>query len=244
MACIYVVSNIINGKRYIGFTSNELKKRKYQHKQKSESNSPFAFHKAIRKYGWDNFEWEVIYESWDHEHCLTVMEPHFISEYNSFGENGYNMDNGGKKGMLGLKRKPLTEEQKKNISIGTKKNALKGKDHPMYGTKANENFIMSSKTSMLGKKHSDETRKRMSDLKKEYLQNNPSGMEGKSHSDETKYKMKLKRMGTWELYCKENKEKIIIEDLMKYCELNNLQYKTVYSWKYQNIDGIQRLTKV
>ena len=245
MALIYKVTNIINDKKYIGYTSKELKKRKFQHKDFAlKRNSPFAFHQAIRKYGWNNFKWEIIYESWDIEHCLSVMEPYFIVEYTTFGENGYNMDKGGKKGMFGLKRKPLTEEQRHNVSVGTKKNALKGKDHPMYGTKINEKFLQASKTSMLGKNHSDETKKKQSIAHQEYLKNNKSGMFGKKHNDETKQKMKLKRMEKWSLYNKETKQTTIIDDLMKYCQINKLNYKTVYSLKYRSVEGKQMLTKV
>ena len=31
---------------------------------------------------------------------------------------------------------------------------------------------------------------------------------------------------------------------MKYSEINNIKYKTVYSWKYKSVDGKQMLTKV
>ena len=245
MSLIYKVTNIINNKKYIGYTSKELKKRKFQHKEYAlKRNSPFAFHQAIRKHGWENFKWEVIYESRDTEHCLTVMEPFFINEYDTFGENGYNMDKGGRKGMLGLKRKPLTEEQKENISIGTKKNALRGKDHPMYGTKANDKFLSAAKTSMLGKQHSVETKKKQSHSRKEYLKNNNVGMFGKNHSDETKQKMKLKRIQKWTLCNPKTKQTELIEDLMNYCQINKLNYKTVYSWKYKSVDGIQMLIKL
>jgi group I intron endonuclease len=244
MSIIYRVTNEINQKKYIGYTKN-FRERKNKHKDSAlKRNSPFAFHQAIRKYGWDNFKWEIIYESWDAEHCLTVMEPHFIIEYETFGENGYNMDKGGRKGMLGLKRKPLNEKQKNNISIGTKKNALKGKDHPLYGTKANEHFLESAKTSMLGKKHTEETKKKQSESRKEYLKKHNVSMFGKTHSDETKQKMKLKRMKTWKLYDIKTKQTIIIDDLMEYSIINNIKYKTVYSWKYKMIDGQPMLKKV
>jgi hypothetical protein len=49
---------------------------------------------AINKYSWDNFEWDVIYQSMDSVHTLKTMEPYFIQEYNSFAK-GYNMTNGG-----------------------------------------------------------------------------------------------------------------------------------------------------
>jgi hypothetical protein len=56
--------------------------------------------------------------------------------------------------------------------------------------------------------------------------------------------MKLKKMQKWQLYDKSTKEKIIINDLMKYSIINNIKYKTVYSWKYKMIDGQPMLKKV
>jgi group I intron endonuclease len=69
------------------------------------------FYDAIKKYGWNNFEWEVIYNSKDGDHCLNVMESHFIKEYNSLVV-GYNMTEGGD-GCLGYKH---TEEYKNSQS--------------------------------------------------------------------------------------------------------------------------------
>jgi|FreactTroBogLake_1042271.scaffolds.fasta_scaffold03974_2 group I intron endonuclease len=244
MAIIYTVTNVVTGKKYVGFTINALKKRKYQHKQKAKHNSPFVFHKSIRKHGWDNFKWEVIYESWDVEHCLTIMEPFFIQEHNTLVPNGYNSCVGGRKGMLGIKREPLTKEQRHNISVGTKRNALSGKNHPMYGTKANEKFLQAAKTSMVGKNHSVDTKKKQSESRKEYLKDNKVGMFGKKHNDETKQKMKLKRMNKWALYDPQTKQTTLIDDLMEYSRINKIKYKTVYSWKYKSVDGKQMLTKV
>jgi len=106
---IYKATNIVNGKVYIGFDSS-WPSRKYKHKQRS-LNGKQSLYCAIRKYGWDNIVWEVIYQSKDAEHCLSVMEPYFIKEYNSY-ENGYNMTIGGD-GSIGYKH---TSEMKKYLS--------------------------------------------------------------------------------------------------------------------------------
>lgn len=90
---IYKVTNKVNGKIYIGFDSN-WPVRKYQHKSRAKKNSSYRLHMAIRKYGWENFDWEVIYQSYDCLHTLKIMEPYFITEYNSFAR-GYNMTTGG-----------------------------------------------------------------------------------------------------------------------------------------------------
>jgi group I intron endonuclease len=92
MNTIYKATNKITGKSYIGFDSS-WPNRKRKHKINSISREG-KFYDSIRKHGWDNFVWEIIYQSEDKEHCLNVMEPLFIKENNSF-HNGYNMTEGG-----------------------------------------------------------------------------------------------------------------------------------------------------
>jgi group I intron endonuclease len=102
---IYKSTNKINGKNYIGFDSNWPQRQKdHLHKYKTINTK---FYCAIRKYGWENFEWEVIYQSKDGNYCLVVMEKYFINEYNSLSE-GYNMTIGGEGVMLGRKHKNET----------------------------------------------------------------------------------------------------------------------------------------
>lgn len=95
---IYKATNIINGKSYIGFDSN-FPERRREHKnltKKSDINT--IFHKAIIKYGWDNFDWEILYQSYDRDHTLNTMENHFIIEHNTYAgypNGGYNLTLGG-----------------------------------------------------------------------------------------------------------------------------------------------------
>jgi group I intron endonuclease len=89
---IYKFVNKINNKVYVGYTNN-IKNRYSQHKSKyNKANN--KFYNAIKKYGWENFEFEIIYQSLDSYYCLSVMEPYFISEYNSY-KKGYNSSLGG-----------------------------------------------------------------------------------------------------------------------------------------------------
>jgi group I intron endonuclease len=120
---IYKATNTINGKVYIGFDS-KWPKRQIVHKSNHKKVN-YKFYNAIRKYGWDNFEWTLIYQSKDREHTLKIMEPHFIQEYDTF-VNGYNSTLGGE-GVFGLTRKQSDEEKKKR-SIFMKGNQL-GKLH-------------------------------------------------------------------------------------------------------------------
>lgn len=121
---IYKSTCSVTGKCYIGFDS-KWPRRKIIHK----SNYPkvnFKFYNAIRKYGWDNFVWEVIYQSTERDHTLKVMEPYFIIEYNSF-DNGYNTTLGGE-GVFGLSRIQSEEEKlKRSLSLKGNKNGCGNK---------------------------------------------------------------------------------------------------------------------
>lgn len=92
---IYKATNIINQKSYIGYTNN-FEGRKRGHIKDSKSGSQFIFHRAIRKYGEENFIWEIVFESWDNDFCLLIGEDLIIQNYDSI-RNGYNMIPGGKK---------------------------------------------------------------------------------------------------------------------------------------------------
>ena len=110
---IYKATNKINGKVYIGFDSN-WPKRHNEHKADSKRRKT-KFCNAIIKYGWDNFEWHIIYQSKDYNHTLEKMENQFIVEYDSY-RNGYNSTLGGE-GSKGIK---LTEEHKQKLSLANK----------------------------------------------------------------------------------------------------------------------------
>lgn len=90
---IYKVVNKVNGKVYIGFTSN-FEVRKKNHKNDSSKNIPI-FHKALKKYGMENFDWQIIYQSKEKEHTKKIMEQFFIERYNSMIPYGYNTCPGG-----------------------------------------------------------------------------------------------------------------------------------------------------
>ena len=90
---IYKVTNKINGKVYIG-QSVDIGKRWRQH---MTAKDDIYFHKAIQKYGVENFEWEVI------EQCkkkdLDEREIYWIEYYDSFNK-GYNCTKGGDVGPV------------------------------------------------------------------------------------------------------------------------------------------------
>ena len=95
---IYKATNILTNKSYIGFDSN-WPKRKAEHKSAAIRDTSYnKFYNAVKKYGWESFVWEVVYQSTDGKHCLNIMESYFITEYNSLAD-GYNSTKGGESGL-------------------------------------------------------------------------------------------------------------------------------------------------
>ena len=97
---IYKIENLVNGKVYIG-QSVDIYRRWKAHKYVSNEENREGYNKplyrAFRKYGIDNFSFEVIEECL--EENLTEKEIYYIEQYNSYigGENAnrYNLTTGG-----------------------------------------------------------------------------------------------------------------------------------------------------
>ena len=85
MIGIYKITNLINGKCYIG-QSVHIERRFSEHCRPS-STSVIA--KAIQKYGKENFSFKVL-EECDLE-SLNYKEQYWIKHFNSLIPNGYNV---------------------------------------------------------------------------------------------------------------------------------------------------------
>lgn len=92
---IYKVTNKINQKSYVGKTELSLSKRKSNHLSDTKRGCEFAFHRALRKYGEENFVWEIVEDSIEDRILLDDKEKFYIALYESFGPKGYNMSEGG-----------------------------------------------------------------------------------------------------------------------------------------------------
>lgn len=91
---IYKVTNKVNGKVYVGQTTQSLPQRITEHR--SRLNAGERNHKlylAMRKHGFENFEFETLCCAVD-ERFLDELEIQFIKEFNSYNR-GYNSSEGG-----------------------------------------------------------------------------------------------------------------------------------------------------
>lgn len=161
---LYMHTNLINGKKYIGITSLLPNER---WKSGSGYRKSTHFGDAIKKYGWKNFKHEVIFVN------LTLTEANILEKYSIEALNltnpkyGYNHKEGGANGKH-------SEETKKKLSESHKgsKNHMYGKHHTeatkiKIGNK-NRGRVRTQETTnkivkkILGQKRSNETKIKMS----------------------------------------------------------------------------------
>lgn len=133
--CVYMHINKINGKRYIGQTikQNNISGR-FGYKGNNYVKCTY-FYRAIKKYGWDNFDHYIIQKNLTKEEA-DLLEILNILAFNTTNDKfGYNLKFGGEAGgklseevkqkiSNSEKGRHLTEEHKRNIS-----KSKKGKSH-------------------------------------------------------------------------------------------------------------------
>jgi group I intron endonuclease len=113
---IYMITNIINSKIYIGQT-NCLQRRVSQYKSSVKNytslNECSVILKSMIKYGFNNFKFDIIAMSWDREN-INELEKQLIAQYNCIVPSGYNV-------AIGGDNFAKDEEIKRKISIGINK---------------------------------------------------------------------------------------------------------------------------
>ena len=174
-AIIYKITNTLNGKSYIGFTIHSVEERWKKHCMDAHRGGECHFHRAIRKYDKENFEIQIMYEGENENWTLEVVEPFFISLYNTMNE-GYNSTIGGR-GLLGYNH---TEETKQKIS-----NSQKGEFGYWYGKKMSKNIRQK-----MSESHKKKT------FTKEHKKNISLGKLGKPRED-MKQRMLGKKNPSW-----------------------------------------------
>lgn len=93
MYIIYKFTNKLNHKSYIGVTNRGFNTRLKEHISASY-NPKFKFHQALKKYGIDNFDYEILANYIESKNKANELEIHYIELFNSY-RDGYNMTQGG-----------------------------------------------------------------------------------------------------------------------------------------------------
>jgi len=112
---IYVITNNVNDKKYVGLTTKTIEARFKQHQRTANRGSKYPIHCAIRKYGIENFTYDVIQECSTFDE-LNAAEIDWIAKLCTI-EQGYNICEGGR-GVRGTGIWVHSEDAKRKISIG------------------------------------------------------------------------------------------------------------------------------
>lgn len=171
MACIYCVTNSVNGKKYVGQTNMTADRRWKGHCQAAKRNGDHLIHRAIRKYGNTFFNVETLEECMSDE--LNEREMFWIASFNSnalSGGHGYNMTDGGG-GAKGFKHSSEMKQKRSKRFTGSG-NPFYGKTHTQEvrelisktnkGRPCHPNTKAGAFKKWKGVPKSEETRKRMS----------------------------------------------------------------------------------
>ena len=246
---IYKYTNVVNGKVYIGRTCQTLNRRA-GHKGNHYKNCLY-FWRAIQKYGWENFEGEII-ESNLTANEASQREIFWISTYNSTNQKiGYNIhDKESNDYDWEVRHKMSTSHIGKKLSkesIEKRKKSMPdrhGKNNPMYGKKLSEERKTQISEFLRSRPVSEETREKLRVAN--VGEKNP--MYGKHMSVENKRKRgkKVVNLDTGEIF----------HTTMEAAEYYNLPYKEAigdccrgkqknaggFRWQYlEKLDNVENL---
>lgn len=218
--CVYIHTSP-SGKRYVGQTGTKPEKRwgkngsgyLQKHNKNGEYTQP-AFARAIVKYGWDNFEHEIIASNLTKEEADN-FEKMLIKKLNTTNPKyGYNCTIGGdgcspteevrKKISDSHKGMVVSEETKKKIG-----ESLKGENNYLYGNHLSEETKKKISEAHKGKILSEEQKKRIS----AGVQGENHPMYGKHHTEESKRKSSKSHKGLLTSTKNPNARKVVQYDL-------------------------------
>lgn len=195
---IYKYTCRITEKSYIGQTIN-LKARCDAH-IRSKSND--EFHSALRKYGSDNFDFEILEHIYGDDKIsvktrLNELEVMYITKVNSRYPDGYNLSKGGE----GCKDRILTDEHKQKISKALSgrvlteehKQKLRKKRSPESCERIRKSKIGSIPWNKGKETPEDVTQKQVESRMWFYKQGGPN--KGKQMSEEQKEKLRISHTG-------------------------------------------------
>lgn len=164
---IYKITNSINGKCYIGQTTNSTEFRWKKYKRFDCAEQPKIYH-ALKKYGQETFTYETLDVATNQEE-LNFLEEIYMLCFDS-RENGYNIKEGGSHGKhseetkqkisIANRGRKQTEEHRFKLSLShrSKRNPLSEEtklkiSHSKRGYKFSEEHLKNMSISRMGKSH-------------------------------------------------------------------------------------------
>lgn len=193
---IYCIENTINGKKYIGKTSESFERRWYIHAWNLNKGSHSNRHlqNAWKKYGEENFKFYILMELPAIDFILNIAENIFIIKFSSHESlGGYNLTMGGE-GSSGWTPSEETREKISKANKGYKFSEERKQKHskrmkenpPMLGKHLSPESKERIQLSLIGRKHSAETKEKLSISHKGLLAGDKNPNFGRKRSEEEK----------------------------------------------------------
>lgn len=192
---VYQHINKINGKQYVGITKRKPEECWGLNGQKY-STSP-KFYTAIQKYGWDNFEHNILETNLTKDEACE-KEQYYIKKFNSLSPNGYNLTTGGEMTIM-------SEEARQKLSNSMKNNTNGA--HP-----CSEETKEKIRLALKGKKFTEEHKQHISEAKR--------GKSTGSCSEEKRQHIIAAKKDKKPVYCVELN--IVYESIQEYARQLNL----------------------
>lgn len=199
---IYLTTNLINGKKYIGdHSTNNLEDNYF--------GSGVLINKAIKKYGKKNFKREIL-GSFPEKILAFDAQKKYIDQYNTLTPNGYNISlTGGHqckncmseetKEKIGKASRNRSKETKEKIGKASRNRSKESLEKIRIAAKKR----IGEKNNFFGKHHTEETKENLRKKDKDYtktpeyrenmsksVSGEKNGMFGKHQSEETREKIK------------------------------------------------------
>jgi group I intron endonuclease len=162
-ARIYLVTNNVNGKQYVGQTITQHSRHGHGH----------AMRDAYKKYGFKNFTYDIVVSGIDKDNLfLDYAEKFWIEVMNTLAPNGYNLESGGKRGKIvhhtPNKGKKASEETRKKMSESQRKHWSSYDVHPRKGSQHTEEWKQAASERMKKQVQSEETKLKRSESIKQW----------------------------------------------------------------------------
>ena len=190
MGYIYKITNKLTHKCYIGETKKSNPELRWnEHKSKIEKGIGCpALQDAVKKYGIENFKFEVLIICFDEDRYK--FEKEYIKKYNSIAPNGYNLTTGGEGGgFYGKKhtnetiekiKSTLREKYENNPQLRKESSErvtllLKDKNYRLKiseGMKKSEKWQNIKKENFNCRKHNEETKNILKNKTTNYFEDN------------------------------------------------------------------------
>lgn len=114
---IYLVTNLVNGKKYVGQTVRSLNRRWRNHKSSARRGFKSTLCNALRAHGPDNFSIEILCHCADRSE-LDLMEDLYIVSHKTIRKSfGYNRRRGGEAGTYSEETRRLQSERQKGRKL-------------------------------------------------------------------------------------------------------------------------------